>query len=545
MQKQGINVEIGRNFETNHLFGGYPADNNIAISNSGKIVSVDNSSIAYFYENGDSIVQFGLPWNDFYGVSDTLSVFDPKVLYDSYYDRFVLVSLLKDRDYVDSRVLLSFSQDTPGIDSVSWFHYQIHCDSVYTHPHEENYWFDYPNIAVNKDELFISLNVFDYDGSSHTGKEAIIFQIQKLEGTIGVPNLVMKEWKDVEDAQGYNAYSIVPLMEASQLSSYEDTMYFVSNYGNSTSATYHWFELFGDVNLSSASLDSYSTFTSQTYSVPSYASQMGGNGTDRIDFGDARIQNGYYQNGKLHFVHHRSDNGWGEILYGRITMATNTFNHNTWGGDGTNMNYMYPSIAHFGSTPTEENAMITFARTGSSIYNEICVVNYENGWSSQTTIVKSGLGVLDIVQDIISPWDSLERIGDYTDIQRKYNDNTCWLIGSYPFGSSPNHFGYSNWTNSWVAEVGNKGVSLEELSNLYNFTIFPNPTKEGKLSINGLTDQIKKISIMDALGRQIPFSKQESENEVKLNFAIENSGMIIVLIDLQNGSYETYKIFNN
>ncbi len=249
LEKQGIDVQVGRNFETNHLFGGYPADNNLAISNSGKIVSVDNSSIAYFSENGDSIVQFGLAWNDFYGVSSALSVFDPKVLYDSYDDRFILVTLLKDAAYTDSRILLSFSQNNIGVDSISWNHYQIHCDSVYTLPTQADFWFDYPSISVNKNEFFVSLNVFDFIGSTSLFEEAIILQINKSEGVIGLPNLIVKEWKDVEVSPGDNAFSIVPLMEASQLNSYEDTMYFVSN-NSSNSSTYYWFDLFGDINQS-------------------------------------------------------------------------------------------------------------------------------------------------------------------------------------------------------------------------------------------------------------------------------------------------------
>lgn len=543
MEKQGIDVQIGRNFETNHLFGGYPADNNLAISNAGKIVSVDNASITYFYKNGDSIVQFGLPWNDFYGVSSALSIFDPKVVYDSYYDRFILVTLLKDVGYTDSRILLSFSQDTPGVDSISWYHYQIHCDSVYNLPMEVDYWFDYPNIGVNKDELFISLNVFDFDGSGSTSKEAVVFQIQKLEGAIGVPNLVTKEWKDVEDAQGNNAYSIVPLMEASQQSYYEDTMYFVDNYPGS-SATYHWFELFGDVNLSSAAINSTTISTSEFYSVPSYASQMGGLETDRIKFGDARIQNGYYQNGKIHFVHHRSDNGWGEVLYGRINISTNTFDHNTWGGDGTNMNYMYPSIAHFGTTPNEENAMITFVRTGPSIYNQICVANYENGWSPQTTIIKEGLDLLDLVAyDGTS--NTYERIGDYTDIQRKYNDNTCWLVGSYPFGTTPNHFGEISGVNAWVAEVGNTGVWIDEVLLNQNFILYPNPTANGDFKIKGETSQIDNIEIIDELGRKIDFQNILFSNEIQIELSTKYSGMVFVIITLKNGNNETVKVLIN
>lgn len=544
LEKQGIDVQIGRNFETNHLSVNFPADNNLAISNSGKIVSVDNYSIAYFNEDGDSIVQFALTWANLYGVSSTLSVFDPKVLYDSYEDRFILVNLLHNSTFEDSRILVSFSQDTPGVDSLSWNHYQIHCDSVYNLPSELDYWFDYPNIAVNKNELFISLNVFDFLTGS--GVEAILFQIQKLEGINGDPTLLTKEWKNVEDDFGFNAYSIVPLMEASQQATYEDTMYFVDNYDGS-SATYHWFELVGDINQTSAQIIPHTVSTGQFYDVPSYASQLGGNGTDRIQTGDCRIQNGYYQNGKLHFVHHRSDNGWSQVLYGRITMATSTFDHNTWGGDGTNMNYMYPSIAHFGVTPVEENTMITFARTGPSIFNEICVVNYENGWSPQTTIVKSGLDILNLNYDLVFPWDSLERIGDYTDIQRKYNDNTCWLIGSYPFGTTPNHFNSISGTNSWVAEVGRDGVGINDPEINILLNLYPNPVVNGVLFISGenIATELSDIQIVDVAGRVVKFEySQETFEKIKVNIS-DKIGMFFVTIILKNGNHETFKVFIN
>ncbi len=281
--------------------------------------------------------------------------------------------------------------------------------------------------------------------------------------------------------------------------------------------------------------------------MPSFASQLGGNGNDRIKFIDARIQNGYFQNGKLHFVHHRSDNGWSEILYGRIISSSNTFEHNTWGGDGTNMNYMYPSIAHFGNTPIEENAMITFTRTGPGIYNEICVVNYENGWSPLTTVVKSGLGLLDLANDVVSPWDSLERIGDYSDIQRKYNDVTCWLIGAFPFGSSPNHFGSTSGVNTWVAEVGRDGVGIDETNEQFALKLHPNPTNNGLFYLDGenLSNQLLEIQIVDVMGRPTAFqSSKVSSDRLQLQLDKMN-GIFFVTTIFKNGNYDTFKIYNN
>lgn len=120
--KSGINVNIGRNFEGNNLTNGTPPDNSLAISNDGKIVSVDNYSIAYFKETGDTIVKFSLPWDNFYSGDSTLAygkIFDPKVDYDRYKNRFFLVSMFHSNDYSDSRILISFSKPLNN-DSIEW-----------------------------------------------------------------------------------------------------------------------------------------------------------------------------------------------------------------------------------------------------------------------------------------------------------------------------------------------------------------------------------------------------------------------------------------
>jgi hypothetical protein len=544
--KAGITVQIGNNFEGNHMKPN-PQDNEIAVSNNGIIVNADNGSIAYFKENGDSIVKFGLEWNTFY--NDTILnngfVFDPRVTYDSYNDRFILVTLYHSYDYKDARIMLSFS-DSLVADTVTWNHYYIHCDTVFNSIDEELYWFDYPNLAINKEEAFVTCNIFVRDTILNKNNyiSTVLFQLKKQDGYQNNATVQQKDWKSILNADGDPARTLVPLSDGLQLDSYNNRLYLVSNNSN-TSSRLFWYKLDGNINDTTAQINSNFVLSSSYYATASYASQMGGNPGDRIRIIDCRIQHGYYQNGKLYFVFHRSDNGWMEVVYDRISISNNTIVENTWGGNGTNNNYLYPSIANFGIDSTDENSMISFQRTGPNNYIQIGVVNFENGWSPQTTIVKEGVGLLDRKNYLGSSL-TYERFGDYTDIQRRYNSQSCWLTGSYPYdstGAIPNHFGVTAGVNTWITEIGDVGVGILELTKNTNFSIFPNPTNGNQIHIKGkkVTSNLE-ITLTDISGKMIIKQVFYSSNNMLLDLPNHLSGMYFLTIKSKTEYYETHKI---
>lgn len=481
-QVNGTVVGIGRNFEGNHLYGVTPADNAIAISDSGLIVSMDNSTISYFKDNGDTIVKYGIPIVNWYKDSTfNQQPFDPRLIYDRVEDRFIAVMIYFSQDYTDSRILVSFSQPL-SLDSVAWNHYQINLGDIYTDPSEANYWGDFPSIGINNEELFICMNIFERFNANDSSsfENSLVLQIEKAPGYAGAAQLNCKEWKDIENTDGIDAFSMVPAGDAFQSSGYGPGCYFVSNYARN-STKFFWYELTGDINDPNAMIVSHLIATSFFYDYPSFATQLGSNGKDRISFSDCSILTAIYQNGNIHFVFHHSDMGWGELVYAKINLANNSFFYDTWGGAEESLNSMYPSMAPFGSDSTDEIFMIAFQRTGPTIYPEICVINYDSGWSPAATVVHPGLGILDRRRDIIAPWDTLERIGDYTAIQRRFNDpnNACWLAGAYASGPSPNHFGVVDGMITWIAEVGDTlNVGLVEQSVSQSFIMFPNPLKE-------------------------------------------------------------------
>lgn len=90
--KTNADPVIVTNFEGNLSVNSTPPDNTIAISNGGYIVSANNDGIEVNNESGNRLY-FDF-WEDF--VNDPAlnsSLYDPKVIYDSQADRFVLILL--------------------------------------------------------------------------------------------------------------------------------------------------------------------------------------------------------------------------------------------------------------------------------------------------------------------------------------------------------------------------------------------------------------------------------------------------------------------
>lgn len=542
--KAGISVNVNRNFGANNMGFTVPPDNSMAISNGGFIISADNNKVDYYNENGDSTRQFTNPYTNFYTFSGfTLdNVFDPRVIYDRYSDRFILVTIDHRKD-TTSCLYVSFSKNNTPSDSLQWNHYKLPIDSTH-YDLVKVFWYDYINIAVNKTELYITSNVFEYfsstDNSTFTGNA--LWRIEKQNGYDSLALNCKKNSDILKPNSSEKMITLVPLSESLQSDSYDDGCVLVANNSRYVySDSLYWFRLTGNISNPLSTIESHYLTTTQYQIIP-YASQPGGLGTDRIRGGDCRINSGFIQNGKIHSVYVRNHADWGQIVYSVIDTTTNTENRNTWGV--LDKNYLYPSIASFSNDTITEDVMIAFLRVGPTEYPQVCAVNYNNGWSPNSTIIQNGVDLLNRENEISYPWDSdsLERLGDYTSIQRRYNQKACWLAGSYAFGSAPDLGGVSYGLRTWIAEIGDTDVGVSEIENSSSFQIYPNPVKNGttiyftseKYSI------INQIEILDLTGKLI--YKRTNNINSKIDLPIMTKGMYILKITTKNNNYETYKI---
>jgi hypothetical protein len=134
------------------------------------LVAVVNSMIEILNkDDGSLIAQSGL--QAFFGV--TGSVFDPKIIYDDYEQRVVVVALFRyfsganpDVNNLSVIFLAVSKDDNPlTLTGADWFFADI--NSKYVQPGTGlEYWADYPGFEEDEEALYITNNMFAFPGVS-------------------------------------------------------------------------------------------------------------------------------------------------------------------------------------------------------------------------------------------------------------------------------------------------------------------------------------------------------------------------------------------
>ena len=477
---------VGTNFLGNELFGGTPADNSMAISNGGIIVSADNATMEIYDADAQNPYLFiQTPHYDFFNFlnpAPTGNIYDPKVLYDSGADRFIYM-ILHGTSSQQSELLICFSQ-TNNPATGSWWVYRIQANQGH-----QGSWFDYPNIAVSNNELYISGNMFT-DAGQNSGN--ILFQIEKNACYNG-QNINYQYWANVQDQTQEMAFTMVPLSWGQQ-GNYGPGVLLVANETSEPSDRIMVFDLTDDMSANNEQLNAYSANTT-AFDVGGYAGQSGSN--ILLDIGDNRIQNGFYLNGFIHFVF-CSDigQGWNGINYKRIDISNLSVQGSTFGNVGSH-DYCYPAVASSGSGQNDKSVIIGFLRAGQDIFPEFRAVNCDHDmqWSN-SVLVKQG------EDDVNIGGQSPDRWGDYSGISRRNGANrTVWAAGCY--GMSGNGFGVNNGWNAWIAELtdGSSPGAIDETTESPAVRVYPNPTIERFSIAFDMTERADiNVSIFDMNG---------------------------------------------
>lgn len=452
---------VGTNFLGNELFGGTPSDNSMGISNGGIIVSADNATMEVYDGDAQDPYLFTLTSHEdffnFLNPAPTGNIYDPKVLYDSGADRFIYL-ILHGTSSQQSELLICFSQsNNPAQDG--WWVYRIQANQA--HPGS---WFDYPNIAVSNNELYVTGNMFT-DQGQNSGN--ILFQIEKNACYNG-QSINYQYWSNVVDQTQEMAFTMVPLSWGQQ-GNYGPGVLLVANETSEPSDRIMVFDLTDDMSASNEQLNAYSANT-DAFDVGGQAAQSGSNVL--LDIGDNRIQNGFYLNGIIHMVF-TSDigQGWNGINYKRIDISNMNVQGSTFGNVGQ-FDYCYPAVASSGSDQNDRSVIIGFLRSGQSIFPEFRAVNCDHSmqWSNSVQI-KAG------EDDVNIGGQSPDRWGDYSGISRRNGANrTVWASGCY--GMSGNNFGVNNGWNAWIAELtdGSSPGAVSEEQTSMPTRVYPNPT---------------------------------------------------------------------
>jgi hypothetical protein len=506
---------IGRNFiGINNGGQNEPLDNTIAISNAGLIVTCVNAMVVYTDVNGTYI--YGQTLHNF--INDTslsTNLCDPKVIYDSGTDHFIFFAQTYDGLAATSKIVVGFSLTNNP--SNGWYFYKLSGN-----PLNNNCWFDYPKIAVSTNELYVTGNLFgDNKGPFN---QAILFQIQKTNCFTGGA-MTSQVWSNIAGAPS----TLLPASYGQQ-GTYGPGIFLVSTASATTGSTnINLYDLTNDMSSGTAQLNYYSVATTN-YSTAAHAQQLGG--TKLLNSSDSRTLDGFYLNGVIHFVFHSDiGSGWNGINYNRLTVSTTTNISSTFGVAGS-FHYCFPCVASIASTVTDKSVIISFSRSGPSIYPEIRVINCDDNmiWSN-STLVKGGDSYVSY------SWNpaTTERWGDYSGISRKQNENPprVWVSGDY--GNAQNYW------RQWIAEIYNNSATAiqENHASLANAKIYPNPiVSTYRVEFELTQEEIIQIQIFNVNGQLIKelFNgrSQKGANEFTFNKANLNAG--VYFLNIKSGT---------
>jgi Secretion system C-terminal sorting domain len=507
---RAVNPVIGTDFEANWSTESTPPDNTMAISNGGFIITANNDGIEYY--NGSGTFLYFDFWSDFFNDNSlTASIYDPKVIYDSGADRFVLV-LLHGSNANTTKVIVSFSKSNNPQDG--WWTY-----TLTGNPLNNNCWFDYPALGVSNNEIYITGNLF----AGNSFNQSVIYQIPKAAGYAG-QSLDWQYWSGLTST-AFDAFSLVPASFGHQ-GNYGPGMYFVSNESSGDNEIILW-DLTDDMSGTPA-LNSFAISTT-AYSPAANAFQAGT--SDQLDNGDCRIQSAFYLNGILHFVFHSDiGEGWNGINYNRLYVSDLEIASDMFGLQGS-YDYAYPAVASFSKTANSPNVMIAFLRSSEDTYPQVRVVNCDQDFTwSPSVLVREGENFVDFLSDEVERW------GDYTGISRRHNsaDPRIWLAGCY--GSDISSQGAFNTYKTWVAEVsGGSVVSTDETSMGKDVRVFPNPVYDLIQVVFTMTEREPiQIELLDADGRLVKLLYRDApktgENRLTFNKGVLAPGTYILSI---------------
>jgi hypothetical protein len=502
---------LQRNYFMNLFNGFVPNDNDNAVSDSGIVACVTNTSIA----TRNTITNSTSATATLHSLTQSLGLpqeeFDPKIVYDPENDRFILLCLNGFNDSTSS-ILLGFSQTNSSLGA--WNFYSIPGD-----PLNDTSWTDFPMMTVNDEEVFITVNLLYNDSTWQAGfRQTIIWQIGKDEGYAGQPLQSLLHYNI-----GYNGQPIRNLCPVKGGSgNYNPGVWLVSNRnfsaGNDTVFLVHINDTLASPGLAPTVQMLQSN---RYYHMPVNADQPG---PDDLIVNDARILGAFVQDDKIQFVCNTLDtsSGLDGIYHGVISSvsANPVLTGNIY--TLTGFDIAYPNIAYAGTSPGDDRSVFSLLYTSPIVNMGVGAAAWDGTAFSPVTFIRGGSAPCNmLIGD--------ERWGDYTGCQTRYSQpGYVWITGSYTTGG--------NISQSWLAELTvTTAASVQAATTIEEPLVYPNPAiSQARIRFTVTVQGRITVRLYDNSGRLVEelFNGAliAGENEFSFNTASLPAGMYQVVI---------------
>jgi len=430
------------NRETLNVYdtGFRPPDPMIAVGPNHVVVTV-NSDIEWFTKDG--IQEHNQPLEDFFSEeSPQTQTFDPKVVYDQFAERFVVITLETTSDSATSdttsKIFIAASDDNDP--NGNWYTTTINSKLTYNN---KVHWADYPGLAVGANAIYVTGNMFVFGGGGDGSRLWIIDKSQLYANSTPSINRY-----DPYTQVGHSnfGFTMQPAMVYGAHSGFDT---FLSTYNGITNGTDEFVTTIRISNPLNSPTFSYQSVNignadSTQLGIPA-ASQLGSDSL--LSTNDRRMLDVVWRNNNLWMAFTvnpptGADQGqatahWVKVNTSNLSSLTFVDGGNIGGEDiapGTST--FFPSIA----VDNNDNAAIGFAACGSSIYPgayySVILSGNLPGTESYTGVLREGLDYY------VNKVRGRNRWGDYTGMAiDPSNNETFWVFNEYAIprgGGAPN-----------------------------------------------------------------------------------------------------------
>jgi hypothetical protein len=403
-----------------------PPDPYVAVG-PAHIIATVNSRFAIWDKEGNLINNISA--DTWFGTAlPGVSSFDPKVLYDHFSKRWIMVWLHQNDNLKDSYYLVSVSDDS--IPTGTWYNWAL--PSYRNGNDSTTYWGDYEGVGFDDKALYITSNQFQFEGSFQYVKIRIIPKSELYANTAG-----LLSWKDLWDIRYPTNSGKVFNIRPSIPYTVSDTYYLLHSPGGGGNfmTLYKITDPLGTPKLSGSNIP-----VAQSAEAPN-ADQLDGSTMLIEGGGNVLRQEITYRDGYVWGVHTIATPGnskYSSIRYVKIDVSTNkAVEDQSFGAAG--FWHYYPALA----VDKDQNIAITYSRSGETEYAGAYYtgkLKNETGFQGSKTLQA---GKANYVKDFDS---GRNRWGDYNGIWVDPSDeNNFWVFTE--FVSARN-----TW-NTWVGNI--------------------------------------------------------------------------------------------
>ncbi|MEY2870322.1 MAG: hypothetical protein RLZZ146_245 [Bacteroidota bacterium] len=462
---------------------GTPNDNHIAVGNDGKIVSVMNTVIRVHNDTGKVIKAFTLenfalnPNIKKESIPTLNRTYDPRVVYDPYTDRYIVLYMHGTTDK-SSFIVVGFSSSNDP--TKPWYVYKVPGTPI-----QDSVWSDYPIVSQTKEDLFFTVNLLHNGSSWEEGfVEAVIWQLNKDDGYKG--DTLNKNFFHNIKYDGVSIWSICAIQNGPMPNGIDNYFLSVRPYAKENDTVFVH-RITNTLRSGQANYELGVLKSPIKYGFPSSA--LVPDTAFRLRTNDARVLSGVRMGSQLHYFQNcmNFNTLQAHIMHGSIynltlpSGASPNNNRTRWNEGGASikahlytndsLDFGYPAVAAAGFEPMDERDPIDPSMLVTSVYagpkhypgTGAFFINRYNEHSDYQ-ILKKGQSVINYTY--IKPAE--QRWGDYEGIQAKFNEKgVFYLVGSW---------GKTNSMFAYVARVKLKDTVYD--NPIAQVRVFPVPTTE-------------------------------------------------------------------